>query len=223
MTPEAVAAVAAGRHRRHRFPARRHVVKGAVRRGGTRRCGGGGGAGWSSYQRLCGGCGAGDGAAGPGADRAGRGRGAGGPAGRRVPVSLSSPEDRELLAELIQARLALRRFGVNVNQAAAVLNSGGEVPVWLEQAVAGGDRAVARVDRAAVARRLGWAPAPGGDRSGAAARQLGAGVAVLRVHRGPGGRGGTGERAHATLGHRWLGRRGRAGGAAATGVRRRAA
>jgi hypothetical protein len=27
VTPEAVAAVAAGRHRRHRFPARRHVVK----------------------------------------------------------------------------------------------------------------------------------------------------------------------------------------------------
>jgi len=151
----------------------------------------------------------------------GEGGGAGGPRVRRV--SLSSPEDRELLAELIQARLALRRFGVNVNQAAAVLNSGGQVPVWLEQAVAGGDRAVARVDRAAVARRLGWAPAAGGDRSGAAARQLGAGVAVLRVHRGPGGRGGTGERAHATPGHRWLGRRGRAGGAAATGVRRRPA
>ena len=85
----------------------------------------------------------------------GEGGGAGGPRVRRV--SLSSPEDRELLAELIQARLALRRYGTNVNQAAAVLNGGGQVPVWLEQAVAGGDRAVARVDRAAaaVARRLG--------------------------------------------------------------------
>jgi hypothetical protein len=45
---------------------------------------------------------------------------------------------------------------VNVNQAAAVLNRGGDAPVWLQQAVAGGDRAVARVDdaAAAVARRL---------------------------------------------------------------------
>lgn len=34
----------------------------------------------------------------------------------------SAWEDRELLTELIQARLALRRYGVNVNQAAAVLN-----------------------------------------------------------------------------------------------------
>ncbi len=66
-------------------------------------------------------------------------------------------EDQELLAELIQARLALRRFGVNLNQAVAAINSGAPVPVWLEQAVAGGDRAVARVDEAAaaVARRFG--------------------------------------------------------------------
>lgn len=64
--------------------------------------------------------------------------------------------DRELLAELIQARLALRRFGVNLNQALAALHSGAPAPVWLEQAVAGGDRAVARVDAAATAlvRRL---------------------------------------------------------------------
>jgi hypothetical protein len=64
--------------------------------------------------------------------------------------------DRELLAELIQARLALRRFGVNLNQAVAALHSGAPAPAWLEQAVAGGDRAVARVDAAAaaLARRL---------------------------------------------------------------------
>ena len=53
-----------------------------------------------------------------------------------------------MLEELVQARLALRRYGVNVNQAVAALNSGGQVPVWLEQAVAGSDRAVARVDAA---------------------------------------------------------------------------
>ena len=64
--------------------------------------------------------------------------------------------DRELLGELMQARLALRRFAVNVNQAAAVLNSLGKAPVWLEQAVAGAVRAVERIDTAAglVAKRL---------------------------------------------------------------------
>lgn len=76
--------------------------------------------------------------------------------GRPVVVSWSAGEDQELLEELIQARLALRRYGVNVNQAVAALNSGGTVPVWLEQAVAGSDRAVARVDEAtaALTRRL---------------------------------------------------------------------
>lgn len=73
-----------------------------------------------------------------------------------VTVAWSAGGDRELLAELIQARLALRRYGVNVNQVAAVLNSGGHAPVWLEQAVAGSNRAVARVDEATLAliRRL---------------------------------------------------------------------
>ena len=58
---------------------------------------------------------------------------------------------RELLAELVQARLALRRYAVNVNQIAAALNSSGAAPVWLDLAVAGADRAVARLD--AVAQR----------------------------------------------------------------------
>jgi hypothetical protein len=40
----------------------------------------------------------------------------------------------------------LRRYGVNVNQIAAALNSGGPAPAWLELAVAGADRAVARLD-----------------------------------------------------------------------------
>jgi len=68
----------------------------------------------------------------------------------------SAGEDREVLAELIQARLALRRYGVNVNQAARILNSDGDAPGWLEQAVAGGNRAVARLDAAAalLTRRL---------------------------------------------------------------------
>lgn len=76
--------------------------------------------------------------------------------GRPVVVAWSAGQDQALLEELVQARLALRRYGVNVNQAVAALNSGAGVPVWLEQAVAGSDRAVARVDEAtaALTRRL---------------------------------------------------------------------
>ena len=77
-------------------------------------------------------------------------------AGRPVLVAWSAGQDRQLLEELIQARLALRRYGVNVNQAVAAFNSGGPAPLWLEQAVAGSNRAVARVDEAttALTRRL---------------------------------------------------------------------
>ena len=65
-------------------------------------------------------------------------------------------KDRLLLAELIQLRIGLRQYGVNLNQIAARLNSGGTVPVWLPQVIAGGERVVARVDEAAavLARRL---------------------------------------------------------------------
>ncbi len=64
--------------------------------------------------------------------------------------------DRELLLELMQARTAVNRYGVNVNQAVAALHSVGQAPVWLEQAVVGARRAVDRVDKATtlVARRL---------------------------------------------------------------------
>jgi len=77
-------------------------------------------------------------------------------AGRVMTVAWSAGENQKLLEELIQARLALRRFGVTVNQAVAALNSGGQAPVWLEQAVAGSNRAVARADEATLAltRRL---------------------------------------------------------------------
>ena len=70
---------------------------------------------------------------------------------RRRQTALTPHHDRELLAELVQARLALRRYAVNVNQIAA-LNSGGVAPVWLDRAVAGADRARPRLD--AVAQRL---------------------------------------------------------------------
>jgi len=67
-------------------------------------------------------------------------RGAAGPA---------AAESREALSELMAARAAVRRFGVNVNQAVAALNATGEAPDWLGQAVEATVRAVARVDAAA--------------------------------------------------------------------------
>ncbi len=62
-----------------------------------------------------------------------------------------------MLAELLQTRTALGRYGVNLNQAVAALNSGAGAPVWLLQAVAGCARAAEGVDALTVtlARRLG--------------------------------------------------------------------
>lgn len=79
---------------------------------------------------------------------------AGGPGRRRWAAAPAA--DRQLLLELVQARAAVNRYGVNVNQAVAALHSVGHAPVWLEQAVVGARRAVERVDAAAtlVARRL---------------------------------------------------------------------
>ncbi len=58
-------------------------------------------------------------------------------------------QSRQALSELVAARAAVRRFGGNVNQAVAALNSTGEAPEWLGQAVQAAARAVARVDAAA--------------------------------------------------------------------------
>jgi hypothetical protein len=68
----------------------------------------------------------------------------------------ASSVERALLAELLQGRTALRRYGVNLNQAVAALNSGAGAPVWLLQAVNGCARASERMDRATVelSRRL---------------------------------------------------------------------
>lgn len=147
-------APALGRHRHHRSPARRHalkvlygddewsVVTQAAELAGLRP---------SSYVATAALAAAEqvvhhETLAEQGTGQRGRGRGA----------SATPTADRELLGELIQARLALRRFAVNVNQAAAVLNTLGKAPVWLEQAVAGAVRAVERIDTAAglVANRL---------------------------------------------------------------------
>jgi len=72
---------------------------------------------------------------------------------RVAPATLT---DRALLAELLQGRTALGRYGVNLNQAVAALNSGAGAPVWLLQAVSGCARASERMDRATVvlSRRL---------------------------------------------------------------------
>jgi hypothetical protein len=76
-------------------------------------------------------------------------------AGAALPPALSA--DRQLLAELLQTRTALSRYGTNLNQAVAALHSGAGAPVWLLQAVAGCARAADGVDAltAALARRLG--------------------------------------------------------------------
>jgi len=56
-----------------------------------------------------------------------------------------------VLAELVAARVQVRRFGGNVNQAVAALNATGEAPAWLASAVELAGRAVRRVDEAAEA------------------------------------------------------------------------
>jgi len=65
--------------------------------------------------------------------------------------------ERAVLAELLAARSALRRYGVNLNQAVAALNSGAGAPVWLHQAVHGCAAAAGRIDEVTVTltRRLG--------------------------------------------------------------------
>jgi hypothetical protein len=124
---EAGAASRVVRHRRHRFPARDRVVK--VRYDDR------------EHALLA-----------VAADRAGL-TVAGFLAGAGLSVAGQGPPpsqaaDRELLAELVQLRLVIRRYAVNVNQAVAALHSTGEAPAWLSRAVAGADRAVVSADAA---------------------------------------------------------------------------
>jgi hypothetical protein len=115
------------RHRRHQFPARDRVVK--VR--------------YDDREHA---------ALAAAADRAGL-TVAGFLAGAGLSVAgqglaPSQAADRELLAELLRLRLAIRRYAVNVNQAVAALHSTGEAPVWLSRAVAGAHQAVLGADAA---------------------------------------------------------------------------
>jgi hypothetical protein len=124
---EAPAASGVVRHRRHRFPARDRVVK--VRYDDR------------EHAVLA-----------AAADRAGL-TVAGFLAGAGLSVAGQGPPpsqaaDRELLAELLRLRLAIRRYAVNVNQAVAALHSTGDAPVWLSRAVAGAQQAVLSADAA---------------------------------------------------------------------------
>src|SRR5450759_1649134 len=72
-------------------------------------------------------------------------------AAARGTVPPAPSASREALTELMAARAQVRRFGGNVNQAVAQLNSTGETPQWLAQAVELTSRAVRQVDAAAEA------------------------------------------------------------------------
>ena len=115
------------RHRRHQFPARDRVVK--VR--------------YDDREHAV---------MAAAADRAGL-TVAGFLAGAGLSVAGQGPPpsqaaDRELLAELLRLRLAIRQYAVNVNQAVAALHSTGDAPVWLSRAVYGAHQAVVSVDAA---------------------------------------------------------------------------
>jgi hypothetical protein len=122
------------RHRRHHFPARERVVK--VRYDDR------------EHAVLA-----------AAAERAGL-TVAGFLAGAGLSVAAEGPPpsqaDRELLAELLRLRLAIRRYAVNVNQAVAALHSTGDAPVWLSRAVAGAHQAVLSAD--AATRRVAGRP-----------------------------------------------------------------
>ena len=60
----------------------------------------------------------------------------------------AADERRGVVLELMQARAQLRRYGNNVNQAARVLNAGGQAPEWLAHAVALTNRVVRDIDKA---------------------------------------------------------------------------
>ena len=72
-------------------------------------------------------------------------------AAARGTVPPAPSQSREALVELMAARAQVRRFGGNVNQAVAQLNSTGEAPEWLGTAVELATRAVRQVDAAAEA------------------------------------------------------------------------
>jgi uncharacterized protein (DUF1778 family) len=63
-------------------------------------------------------------------------------------ASPSADGRRRIVLELMQARAQLRRYGNNINQAARILNAGGQPPEWLAHAVALANRVVGDIDGA---------------------------------------------------------------------------
>lgn len=61
---------------------------------------------------------------------------------------LASLPDPALVRELLATRAQLRRYGNNLNQAARILNAGGDPPEWLKNAIAATDRIVHSIDQA---------------------------------------------------------------------------
>ena len=77
------------------------------------------------------------------------------PSGYAAEAALATARDRVdslpdpgLVRELLTTRAQLRRYGNNLNQAARILNAGGDPPEWLTSAVALTDRVVHDIDRA---------------------------------------------------------------------------
>jgi hypothetical protein len=56
---------------------------------------------------------------------------------------------QEVLLELMACRAQLRRYGNNLNQAARILNAGGDPPAWLQQAIQLANTVVHRIDSTA--------------------------------------------------------------------------
>jgi hypothetical protein len=54
----------------------------------------------------------------------------------------------QAVRELMTTRAQLRRYGNNLNQAARILNAGGDPPPWLRNAIALTDRVVHSIDQA---------------------------------------------------------------------------
>jgi hypothetical protein len=135
-SPSSDDAGVAVRHRRHQFPARTRVVKARYDE--------------TEFAALA-----------AAAERAGLTPSgflaAAGLAAAGLGPAPAQSVDRELLAELLRLRAAIRRYAVNVNQAVALMHSTGQTPIWLPQAVAGAHRAVVSADAATqrVARRMG--------------------------------------------------------------------
>jgi uncharacterized protein (DUF1778 family) len=63
-------------------------------------------------------------------------------------VDDAHPADRGAVLELLATRAQLRRYGNNLNQAARILNAGGDPPEWLADAIRLANGVVNHIDSA---------------------------------------------------------------------------